>query len=109
MTWRTVASSGVVVGLCGGALVAGTVWQANAPTTVASADVTTRDFLRSAQMACPAMVTPDDDSVVSAASIPGTPGQDVPGSVDVTTGKGKVLTSINKPGATAVAAGPGCP
>ncbi len=103
MTWRTVASSGVVVGLCGGALVAGTVWQANAPTTVASADVTTRDFLRSAQMACPAMVTPDDDTVVSAASIPGTPGQDVPGSVDVTTGKGKVLTSINKPGATAVA------
>lgn len=101
MTWRNLTSAAVVVGLCGGALMAGTAWQQTHPRTTAQADASVREFLRSAQLVCPGIVTPDDDVTVSAASIPGTPGQDVPGSV-VATLDGKPQGEITRPGQTLV-------
>ena len=72
MTWRNMASAGVVVGLCGGALAVGTIWQAGSPTDVAAADARLREFMRSAQSVCPAQRTPDDEVLVAAASVAGT-------------------------------------
>lgn len=103
MTWRNLTSAAGVVGLCAGALVAGTVWQQQGRPAAqsAQADASVREFLRSAQLVCPGIVTPDDALVVSAASIPGTPGQDVPGSVTATV-DGKSAGAITNPGATLV-------
>lgn len=109
MTWRNLTSAAVVVGLCGGALAAGTAWQQTHPRTVAQADASVREFLRSAQLVCPGVVSPDDDIVVTAASVPGTPGQDVAGSVTATVA-GKPQGEITRPGQTLVSAqrpGPG--
>ncbi len=105
MTWRNLTSAAVVVGLCGGALAAGTVWQQGHPDAqtaqTGQADASVREFLRSAKLVCPGVVSPDDAIVVAAASIPGTPGQDVPGEVTATV-DGKPQGSITQPGATVV-------
>lgn len=100
MTWRNLVSAGVVVGLCGGALAAGTALQSDSGGQVGEADARLREFMRSALAVCPAERTPDDQVLVAAASLPGIPGQDVPGTVAIRAGE-RSLSSIAKPGATA--------
>lgn len=100
MTWRSVTSAGVVVGLCGGALAAASALQPDART--AASDATVREFLRSADLACTGRGSADEDASVAAASVPDTRGQDVPGRVRVDQGR-RELAHITRPGATATA------
>lgn len=101
MTWRNVMSAGAVVGLCGGVIVAGTIWQTDARIAVAADDVSpaVREFLRAAQFSCPE-VRSGDGPLVSAASIPGIDGQDEPGKAEIVVA-GKSQARVDEPGATA--------
>lgn len=104
MTWRTVLSATAVVGLCGGAVAAGTIWQAEHPTAVvAAADATgVREFLRSAELTCPQLGGSGADVLVAAASVPGVDGQDDPGEVTISESpEAKPAVTVNEPGATA--------
>ncbi len=103
MTWRSVAAAGVVVGLCGGVVFAGSLVET--PVRSASADASTREFLRTALRSCPGQVTPDDASAVAAVAVPGTRGQNVPGRITIADDRDE-LSAVTKPGATAVATDP---
>lgn len=102
MSWRNLVSAVAVVGLCGGAVAVATVAQSTTDTGAVAADsAAVRDFLRAARLSCPMVTAGDDEPVVAAASVPGTPGQDVPGTVVINGSDGKPLTRIAVPGATA--------
>lgn len=106
MSVRTVISASAAVGLFGGAVVAGTLWQADsrAAAEQISAEPAVREFLRSARLACPRIMGNAQDALVAAASIPEVPGHDGPGRAEVRpTSGGKPDAQITKPGATALA------
>lgn len=102
MTWRNVVSAAAVVGLSGGAVVAGTLWQADTRTAVAADDATpaVREFLRAAQLVCPEVPKSGADVLVVGVSVPGIEGQDVAGEVTVEGGGSR--KSVSEPGATAL-------
>lgn len=98
MTWRSAAAAGAVLGLCGGVVALGATLEP--PTRTAAADGATREFLRTAVRSCPGQVSADDAATVTAASVPETRGQDVPGRVEILDER-RTLSAVTKTGATA--------
>ncbi|MFN8125771.1 MAG: DUF5719 family protein [Candidatus Nanopelagicales bacterium] len=101
MSWRNLISAVAVVGVCGGAVAVGTVAQSSTATQVAADSGAVRDFLRAARLSCPVVASADEESLVSAVAVPDTPGQDVPGSATIADARGKPMTRVTVPGATA--------
>lgn len=105
MSVRTVISASAVVGLFGGAVIAGTLWQADsrAAAEQISTEPAVREFLRTARLACPRILGDGQGGLVAAASIPDVPGHDAPGRAGVRAdGRDKPDSEITEPGATAV-------
>jgi Family of unknown function (DUF5719) len=103
MSWRSGVAAGVVVGVCGVVAAAGTVMAAESQVVVADADgpAGPREFLRNTQSACaPVESAPGEDAYLTAATIPGMPGQDVPGRLSVGSLAGGEPTTAAQPGST---------